>query len=146
MPFRSLFLAIAGTLAFVCAPLHASTPPPTATSLEVAPGTPAVDLPAPRIKASLRDYRQWLDKLAQRHAAAGLATAVVINNKVVFEYTLGDADTATHEPVTPHTVFRLASLSKASDAASDWGRKAFAVAVAAKAKAPASKRRTPGKT
>jgi len=38
---------------------------------------------------------------------------VVVGDKVVFEGTVGYADAATREPVTPTTVFRLASLSKA---------------------------------
>jgi beta-lactamase class C len=38
---------------------------------------------------------------------------VVIDDKVVFERTVGYADASTQEAVTPDTVFRLASLSKA---------------------------------
>ena len=38
---------------------------------------------------------------------------MVVDDKVVFEGTVGYADAATREPVTPTTVFRLASLSKA---------------------------------
>jgi beta-lactamase class C len=70
-------------------------------------------LPAARVKQSLADYQHWLNLLVERHAAAGLATAVVLDDKVVFERTVGYADTATRQPVTPFTVFRLASLSKA---------------------------------
>jgi len=65
------------------------------------------------MKDTLTAYQQWLDRLDQRNAVAGLATAVVADNKVVFEDTIGYADAATREPVTPETVFRLASLSKA---------------------------------
>jgi len=82
----------------------------------VAASAPVVthdELPAPRIKATLDDYRQWLDRLQERNAVAGLATAVVVDDRVVFEQTLGYADASTHEPITPNTVFRLASLSKA---------------------------------
>jgi beta-lactamase class C len=70
-------------------------------------------LPPERVKATLEAYRQWLNKLDQRNAVAGLATAVVIKDKVVFEGTLGYANASDKEPVTPATVFRLASLSKA---------------------------------
>lgn len=38
---------------------------------------------------------------------------MVIDDKGVFERSLGYADAATSTPVTPTTVFRLASLSKA---------------------------------
>lgn len=65
------------------------------------------------MQQTLADYQRWLNELAKRDAVAGLATAVVINNKVVFERTVGFADAATRQPVTPNTVFRLASLSKA---------------------------------
>jgi len=71
------------------------------------------DLPADRMKDTLAAYQQWLDRLDQRNAVAGLATAVVADNKVVFEDTIGYADASTRQPVTPETVFRLASLSKA---------------------------------
>ncbi|MGH8156517.1 MAG: serine hydrolase domain-containing protein [Rhodanobacter sp.] len=70
-------------------------------------------LPAARVQSTLADYQRWLDRLAERNAVAGLATAVVIDDKVVFERTVGYADAATQQPVTPDTVFRLASLSKA---------------------------------
>ena len=65
------------------------------------------------MEQTLADYQRWLNELATRDAVAGLATAVVINNKVVYERTVGFADAATGQPVTPNTVFRLASLSKA---------------------------------
>jgi len=74
--------------------------------------TPA-ELPQARVQATLADYQRWLDQLDARHGVAGLATAVVIDDKVVLERTLGYADTDTEAPVTPTTVFRLASLSKA---------------------------------
>lgn len=70
-------------------------------------------LPPERVKASLDAYSHWLDVVAQRNEVAGMATAVVQDNKVIFERTLGYADTSTQEPITPATVFRLASLSKA---------------------------------
>ncbi|WP_233843729.1 serine hydrolase domain-containing protein [Dyella sp. 2HG41-7] len=70
-------------------------------------------LPPERVKAALDAYSHWLDVVAQRNEVAGMATAVVQDNKVVFERTLGYADTSTQEPITPATVFRLASLSKA---------------------------------
>jgi len=70
-------------------------------------------LPPAQVKDALDAYSHWLDTVAQRNEVAGLATAVVVNNKVAFERTLGYADANTQEPITPTTVFRLASLSKA---------------------------------
>jgi beta-lactamase class C len=70
-------------------------------------------IPPERIKAALDAYSHWLDVVAQRNEVAGLATAVVVDNKVAFEREIGYADADTQEPVTADTVFRLASLSKA---------------------------------
>lgn len=66
-----------------------------------------------RLQATLADYSRWLDIVAERNDVAGLATAVVVNDKVVFERVIGYADVASQQPVVPDTVFRLASLSKA---------------------------------
>jgi len=74
---------------------------------------PTQALPAARITDALADYQRWLDRLVERNGVAGLATAVVVNNQVVYERALGYADASTQKPVTPDTVFRLASLSKA---------------------------------
>jgi len=70
-------------------------------------------LPPARVDAALSEYGQWLDQLAAEDRTSGLATAVVVDGKVRYERTLGYADADTDSPVTPDTVFRLASLSKA---------------------------------
>jgi beta-lactamase class C len=108
MQLRTFPLLIAGLLGAATTPALARTPTP-------APSTSTVTqaLPPERVKATLEAYRQWLTRLDQRDAVAGLATAVVINDKVVFEGTIGYADASDKEPVTTDTVFRLASLSKA---------------------------------
>jgi len=107
MTIRTLPLLIATTLAFAGAGLaHAA---PTDANLAASPQ----NVPPERMKDTLTAYQQWLQRLDQRNAVAGLATAVVADNKVVFEDTIGYADASTREPVTPQTVFRLASLSKA---------------------------------
>ncbi|PXV57231.1 beta-lactamase class C [Dyella jiangningensis] len=112
MTFRTLPLLIAATLGLVSlSPIaHAATP-----SNDADAGLPPASqsVPADRMKDTLASYQQWLERLDQRNAVAGLATAVVADNKVVFEDTIGYADASTREPVTPETVFRLASLSKA---------------------------------
>jgi beta-lactamase class C len=111
MQLRTLPLLVAGLLGAVTTPLLARTATPAPPA---AAGTGAVqNLPPERIKATLEAYRQWLNKLDQRNAVAGLATAVVVKDQVVFEGTLGYANASDKEPVTPSTVFRLASLSKA---------------------------------
>ena len=112
MQFPLFFRRTAVAFALACAPLTA----PAAT----APAAPAASsattssaLPPARVKTALDNYKRALDKVAARNAVAGLATAVVINDKVAFEYTIGYANAASKLPVTPETVFRLASLSKA---------------------------------
>jgi len=109
MTLRTLPLLIAATLGWASAlpAAHAATPTGDGTL------PPAQGVPADRMKDTLSSYQQWLERVDQRNVVAGLATAVVSDNKVVFEDTIGYADAATREPVTPETVFRLASLSKA---------------------------------
>jgi beta-lactamase class C len=70
-------------------------------------------LPKGRVAESIRAYDGWLDQVMARNAAAGIATAVVVDDKVRWQRTLGYANTATGARVTPQTVFRIASLSKA---------------------------------
>ena len=112
MQFPLFFQRTTVAFALACAPLTAlaATAPaaPSASS-----GTTSSTLPPARVKATLDNYKRALDKVAERNAVAGLATAVVINDKVAFEYTVGYADAVSKQPVTPDTVFRLASLSKA---------------------------------
>jgi len=111
MQLRTLPLLIAGLLGAAATPImaRASTPAPLTT----ASAATTQALPPERVKATLEAYRQWLNKLDQRNSVAGLATAVVVNDKVVFEGTIGYANASDKEPVKPDTVFRLASLSKA---------------------------------
>ncbi|WOF42833.1 beta-lactamase family protein [Sphingopyxis indica] len=66
------------------------------------------------------DYRaldRRLAALAQRPEMAGLAVAVVEDGKLRFVRTYGVADRKTGAPVTPHTLFRWASVSKTATGA-----------------------------
>src|SRR5574337_128359 len=111
MSLRKFFLTAVGVLGLACTPVCAT--PPTATKAPPPVVSVTTSLPPARIRKTLADYKRWLGLIEQRKAVAGLATAVVVDGKVVFEGTIGYADVATREPVTPTTVFRLASLSKA---------------------------------
>ncbi|WP_426662549.1 serine hydrolase domain-containing protein [Rhodanobacter aciditrophus] len=113
MRFRHLPIALACTLGLTCTSLPAAAADRTGSLPPAGTHAASAELPEARIEATLADYRRWLDELDARHGAAGLATAVVVDDKVVFEHTQGYADAATRAPVTPTTVFRLASLSKA---------------------------------
>ena len=108
MPLRfSLLFALAALPATVA--LAASPPAPAVVHAD----PQAAHLPPERVKETIDSYKTWLDTVQERDAVAGLATAVVVDDKVVFEHTIGYADAATRSPVLPTTVFRLASLSKA---------------------------------
>jgi len=111
MQFQKIFLLIAGVFGAACAPVRAATTATTLPTVSVH-GT-AESLPPARIKQTIDDYQRWLNRIAERHAVAGLVTALVIDDKAVFEGTVGYTDAVTKQPVTPETVFRLASLSKA---------------------------------
>lgn len=64
-----------------------------------------------------RDFDRWLDGIEAANDVAGLAVAVVKNDRVLLERGIGFADATTRERVGGDTVFRLASLSKAFAAA-----------------------------
>ena len=111
MQYQKIFLLIAGAFGLACTPVCATSPAtsPSPKSTRSAPAS----LPPARIRQTIADYKRWLNRIAERDAVAGLVTAVVIDDKVVYEGTVGYADAATRQPVTADTVFRLASLSKA---------------------------------
>lgn len=112
MQFQHISLLVMATLGLACTPLSAR-PPSHAAPPDTTTGPTTAQVPSARIATTLSDYQRWLDELAKRNAVAGLATAIVVDNKVVFERTVGYANAATQQPVTADTVFRLASLSKA---------------------------------
>jgi beta-lactamase class C len=103
-------LVSGSALAAPRAQTHGNPVPPEPTVVHTGK---RANLPAARVAAAIKDYDRWLDRLAAENRTAGLATAVVINDKVRYERTLGYADANTGARVRPYTVFRLASLSKA---------------------------------
>lgn len=58
------------------------------------------------------DMNLWLDSIEASGKIAGLAVAVVQDDQVLLQRGVGYADAVAGTPVTPDTVFRLASLSK----------------------------------
>jgi len=81
--------------------------------------TPSAQTPAPSshspgdADATARDFTLWLDAVEQSGQLSGLAAAVVKGDKVLLQRGIGYADASRSLPVTPDSVFRLASLSKA---------------------------------
>ncbi len=112
MPLRIRLAAILG-LTLLPGTLMAAAVATTAVDT----AAPAASLPGERLQATEVNYAAWLNRLEQRNASAGLATAIVVGRTPVFERTLGYADTSTRAPITVDTVFRLASLSKAFSSA-----------------------------
>ena len=112
MQFRNIFLPMAAAIALACVPVR-GTSAATAKPSAAAAASESGRLSPARLQATLADYSRWLDIVTERNDVAGLATAVVVNDKVVFERVIGYADVASQQPVVPDTVFRLASLSKA---------------------------------
>ena len=94
MKRRSLLLALALGLAApvsLAAPAHAQ---------------------ATREYQALLDFAKELDHVATAPDFVGLAVAVVKEDKIVLMRTYGVREAGGNQPVTPDTVFRLASLSK----------------------------------
>lgn len=83
------------------------------------------DTPAQwRGRINYRALDRQLTDLSQRPEMAGLAVAVVEEGELRFVRTYGVADASNGAPVTPHTLFRWASVSKTATGA-------FAAALAA---------------
>jgi beta-lactamase class C len=64
-------------------------------------------------KSVAHDFDAWLDTVEQSGQVSGLAVAVVSGDQILLQRGIGYADAAQGKPVTPDSVFRLASLSKA---------------------------------
>lgn len=59
-----------------------------------------------------REFDRWLDGVEASNEVAGMAVAIVKDDRVLLERGVGFANANTREPVSGTTVFRLASLSK----------------------------------
>ena len=92
-----------------------SRPRPVAHNAVAAPAPAAtVTSGAPRDAAAVAvEFDGWLDAVAQSGQVAGLAAAIVKDDKVLLQRGVGYADASAGMPVTTDSVFRLASLSKA---------------------------------
>jgi beta-lactamase class C len=113
MSFRSASLLACAIACAVAAPFAMAAPPPPQKPPVVHVDPESAKLPPERIKQTVEDYKRWLDAAEARDAAPALVTAVIVDDKVVYERAFGYANAKTKEPATPETVFRLASLSKA---------------------------------
>ena len=81
--------------------------------LEVSAASITAAMPAANAGlTAANEMNGWLDAIEASGQVAGLAVAVVQGDQVLLQRGVGYADAATRAPVTPSTVFRLASLSK----------------------------------
>lgn len=64
------------------------------------------------LNAVLPQFDQDVSRIFGAYRIPGAAVAIVQNGRVVYIKTLGVGNTKTRNPVNPHTVFRLASVSK----------------------------------
>ncbi len=127
-------LAITFTVLF-CLPAHAADARhPRAAAAAAQPPAAEDDSPQPTptakgasartagdVAGSVREFSALLDRVESSGQVAGLAVAVVKDDRVLIQRGIGYADASSGAPVTPDTVFRLASLSKASRARSRIG-------------------------
>jgi len=125
MLYRNLAFALA---VLFCLPAHSAdarhpraasavaASPPSAED-EAPEPTPTIKGSSPRtahdVEGSVREFNALLDRIEGSKQIAGLAVAVVKDDRVLIQRDLGYANVSTGAPVTPDTVFRLASLSKA---------------------------------
>lgn len=65
------------------------------------------------VKAVAADFDTWLDEVEQSNQVSGLAAAIVSDKTILLQRGIGYADASRGKPITPDSVFRLASLSKA---------------------------------
>ncbi|MDR3388042.1 MAG: serine hydrolase [Rudaea sp.] len=101
----AFFLALTAASTGVARTLHVRNSPlrPTQEPLHVATD----------VKAVAREFNGWLDTVEQSDQVSGLAVAIVKDDKVLLQRGIGYADASKAAPITPDSVFRLASLSKA---------------------------------
>src|SRR5690242_253715 len=103
--FPSLCMAAAMVVwGALCAPVAMAHPAPPHEPTVVHTG-PRSELPPERIRDAIQAYDGWLDQVEDSNRVAGLATAIVVDDKVRYERTLGWADAQTGEKVKPDTVF-----------------------------------------
>ena len=85
----------------------------TTIPIEVSAASVTAAMPAANAGiVAANEMNGWLDAIESSGQVAGLAVAVVQGDQVLLQRGVGYADANAKTPVTPDTVFRLASLSK----------------------------------
>ena len=119
-----LSLLLLGLSGIVVAQVVAQ-PPTTTTTSRIAATTVLVaqasvphsplraPVSTPSFTADAHDLEALAQDLVDRAHIPGMALVIVQDGQILTARGFGVTDTATQQPITPHTVFRLASLSKA---------------------------------
>lgn len=124
--FRPLAIGLFGALLPLALSSTAQTPAPTAAALQAATvaQSPTAPLPyrtslpanqvlAPAAGFDVAAFESMADQLTYGNRVPGMAMAIVQGGKVLSARGYGVTDVNHPQPVDGHTVFRLASLSKA---------------------------------
>src|SRR5262245_27879231 len=72
---------------------------------------PALALQSPRLDLT-QTLEPALHELVQRHRLPGLAVGIVRDGQVVYAHGFGEASRGTGRPITPKSIFHMASVSK----------------------------------
>jgi beta-lactamase class C len=94
-------------------PTRAPAPLPTTPASIPAYVPPVEDVMPPAANFDVRQFEAIAQELVANQRVPGLAMAIVQNGRILSARGYGITDVRDAEPVGPHTVFRLASLSKA---------------------------------
>jgi CubicO group peptidase (beta-lactamase class C family) len=85
-------------LAFLCLPLISTAEVPLRSR--------------PEVSSAITLLETWIAEQMEYRGLPGLSLAVVFDREIVWSRGFGVADLLTGAPVTPHTVFRIASITK----------------------------------
>lgn len=107
---RLAAVALAGLVAAGCSSTDTTADP--AEAPPVTAGAAAAELTAATVDASFGVLDDIVDEVMAATGVPGVAVAVVYDDATVYERGYGVRRTGADDPVTPDTVFQLASLSK----------------------------------
>jgi len=113
----TIFIIIAGLFCIVLAS-GCMTPQNKPTAAPVALEMPVKQAGQPELSLITPQFDAYAEQAFLRSGVPGMAVAVVKNDTVVYLRCFGVKNITTREPVTPHTRFQLASISKSFTSAS----------------------------
>lgn len=93
-------------------PVPAAEPPKAAVPVPTKAALPPAAITKGRVQLALTTFRAYAKTVHERSGVPGIAIAVVQGNDVLLQETLGLRDVEANLPVTPDTVFQVASVSK----------------------------------